>query len=303
PAPPGAEPATAYLLRVASGLFAQEGLALAKDCLQAIARDHDAPLERVDFRSAGRARERINHWVAERTAGKIPELLPPNLPRPDTRLALANAVAFQANWQHPFPESATQEAPFHAPGSVLTVPFLRRVGRYAYAEADGVRLLEVPYRDFHTSFVVLLPAQPDGLDGLERGLDAATLDRWLAALKRRTVDLRLPRLRFRAPLDLVPILQGLGVRCAFDPSRADFGALRPENDLFVGSVLHQAFIAVDEKGTEASAATVVLMQPRGLPPKPEAPLPFVADRPFLFLIRHRTTNTVLFLGRVLRPQG
>lgn len=171
---------------------------------------------------------------------------------------------------------------------------------FPYAEDDAVQVLELPYRGGDAAMVIVLPKAKDGLAAVEAALTADRLGEWLGELERRHVDVALPRFTLRASLDAKGALAALGVRRAFDAGQAEFQGMSRAARLSIGDIFHKAFVAVDEAGTEAAAATAVMMTLEAMPEVVE-PVPFVADHPFLFLIRHRTTGAVLFLGRVAQP--
>jgi serpin B len=289
----------AYELAVANALWGQEGLGFVPAFTGVLENRYRAPLQRIDFRKSEEARERINGWVAERTRDRIRDIIPEGLPRPDCLLALANAIYFKASWLDPFDTRITIEEPFlTGAGQEVAVPLMHHTDDYAYAETEDLQIVEIDYRGRETSMVVLLPRERDDLPALERVLTANMLDHLLGRLARRRVSVRLPKFEFTCPIDLTDTLPDMGMPTAFTP-KADFTGVTTAEPLLIGAVLHKAFIAVDEAGTEAAAATVVLMD-RGGPP-PGKPVEFRADHPFLFLIRHKTTGLLLFVGRVADP--
>jgi serpin B len=291
----------AFELSMANAVWGQEGLPLQPEFLEVLERDYTAPLERLDFAQVAAARKRINDWVAKRTHERIKDIIKPPLPYKSTRLALANAIYFKAAWAKPFQPQATREAPFHLlSGKTTPAKLMRKVEHFRYAEDSAVQVLELGYRGQKTSMVVILPRTKDGLRELETTLTHKGLTKWLKALRSTKVNVRLPRFKVTAPLNLTKTLAAMGMPTAFDAQRADFSGMTTKVPLFIGAVLHKAFVAVDEKGTEAAAATVVLMAAGGVP-RPVQPKQFVADHPFLFLIRQRETGCILFLGRLTNP--
>lgn len=266
-----------------------------------------APLEAVDFRANPEGtRESINRWVAERTEQRIEDLLPPRSVDGDTRMVIVNALYFLADWANAFSKASTYDEPFHVDGTRPTnVPTMHRTARYKHAKSGGAALLELPYKDDSAAMYILLPDAVAGLPAIERNL-AATFETLRGKLAETTVALSLPRFTVDppAPIDLAKALQELGMKQAFDRNAADFTGIAnpadPSDRLFIGAVLHKAFVKVDEKGTEAAAATAIAM-PRGagLPPKTT---PFKVDRPFLFFIVERPTGLILFIGRVTEPK-
>jgi len=297
---------TSYTLRVANRLFVEKTYPLLPAYLAQVAA-FDAPAEPTDFRHAPEpARQHINQWVARQTADRIRDLLAPNSINDQTRLALVNALYLLADWLKPFAHERTQPRPFHAPAGAHDVPTMLQVETFDYAEAPGLQLLEMRYRGEELAMDVLLPATPTGLDALEKDIDATRLAGWLAALKPERLFVSLPRFTIdpAGPIVLSDALQALGMTEAFDRERADFTALAnppsPADRLVISQVFHKAFVKVDEKGTEAAAATAVVMARAGSA-APARPKEFVADHPFLFVIRDLRSGLILFLGRVTDP--
>jgi serpin B len=287
----------AFTLELANALWVQEGLNLEPSFAGKLEAEFGAPAERIDFRRVEAARARINGWVAKQTRDRIRDIVPEGLPVPSTQLALANAIYFKAAWKQPFKEAATREAPFRTrDGGSTDVPFMHREDTFRYTEDEDAQVVELPYRGNRTSMVIVLPRKPDGLAALEGKLTAARLAAWIGAFKPVAVKLALPRFKFTRAAQLSGHLQALGMKDAFTAG-ADFSGITRDTPLFIDVVLHKAFIAVDEAGTEAAAATVVMMR-KG---RVTGGTPFTADHPFLFLIRHVKTGTVLFLGCVEKP--
>ncbi|MEN8148293.1 MAG: serpin family protein [Planctomycetota bacterium] len=290
----------AYALEIANALWAQQGLAVEKPFSTTLADDFGAPLRRLDFTKTAAARKVINDWVAKQTKDRIQDIVPPDLPTPDTLFALANAIWFKGAWDEPFKEHWTKDIPFTAPGEeIFEVSMMHRTGGYRYVEDDAVQVVEIPYRGGHTSMVVVLPKKTDGLAAVEKTLTGKKLQAWIAALRRRSVSLKFPKFEITCPTDLTDVLPKMGMPAAFDSEKADFTGMTAEKPLFIGAVLHKAFVKVNEAGTEAAAATVVMMTKGGAPRNPTE---FTADHPFLFLIRHAKTGAILFAGRFVMPE-
>jgi serpin B len=291
----------AYELSIANRLWGQEGYAFEPDFFVTLAKIYKAPLERVDFGKPELVRKAINDWVARRTKDKIQNIVPEGMPPPLSVLALANAIYFKAQWQDPFFERNTKEEDFIGPGGKKTkAQLMHRVGSYRYTEIDGVQVLELPYRSGAASMVIFLPRAMDGLAAVEDKLVGGAAKAWIDQLKSQKVDVRLPKFEFSCFKDLTKVLPAMGMPSAFKLPDADFSGMTKKEKLFIGAVLHKAFVAVDEKGTEAAAATVVMMK-RGAAPRPSKPVEFRADHPFAFVIRHPQTGTILFAGRVNTP--
>jgi serpin B len=288
------------VLRIANALYGQKGEDFRSAFLALLARDYGAGLRVVDFeRATEQARSAINAWVSQQTEDKIKQLLPQGVLDSLTRLVLINAVYLNARWKSPFVKSQTSPAPFYAPQGTLTVPTMHQTGTFRYLRASGYQALELPYRGDRLAFDVLLP-DPGSFSSLEERLARAGPLPLLEGLESRPVSLSLPKLRLRTSLQLAAALRRLGMPLAFAPGQADLSGIagRP-GDLYVKAVVHQAYIRVDEAGTEAAAATgvVVAATSAELP----VPISFNVDRPFIFLIRDTETGAILFLGAVARP--
>ncbi len=295
-------------LAIANRLFPQSGFALRPEFLSRVKESYGAAPEPVDFkRKAGETTKRINQWVAKETRDRIRDLIPQPL-SPDTRLVLANAVYFKAPWADEFSESSTKPEPFHlGDGAVAQVPTMRAVEHLGYAKSDGYTAVALPYIGGELQFVVLLP-DAGGLDRLEKEMKAET---WQACarMQQAEVDLRLPKFKFEPPtIPLADELKALGMKTAFDvPSgSANFDRMaprKPEDYLAISEVFHKTFIAVDEKGTEAAAATaVVMMAMTAMPGEKPKPIEVKVDRPFLYAIQHVPSGACLFIGRVSDPR-
>lgn len=247
-------------------------------------------------------REEINGWVADHTEDRIDELLPEGSIDGFVRLVLVNAVYFFANWKYPFSEELTEPAQFTAlDGTDHEVQLMSENRSWPYAEVDGVQAVELPYVGDDVAMLVVLP--PEGeFESYERSFDGETLAEVVDALEPRDGTVRLPRFEYESEYELSEAFERLGAPDAFDPDAADFSGMveGDEADLYVDGVYHDAFVAVDEEGTEAVAATGVVVREVSAPPDP---FELVADRPFLFAIRDRPTGTILFLGRVVDPEG
>ena len=292
----------AFALHVANALWGQRGEKWLPAFLKTTQGNYGAGLREVDFvRARERARVTINQWVEKQTRDKIKDLLQRGVLTPDTRLVLTNAIYFKGEWSHPFEKRATRPRPFTlADGTKVKTPMMSQVESLSYAEEEGLQAIEKQYAGGEVSMVVLLPRKVDGLPALEKQLDAATVNRLVKAMRLRQVRVLLPKVEMTSSFELNKALTAMGMPDAFDARRADFSGMNGRRDLFISKVIHQAFVAVDEKGTEAAAATAVVME--GKAAFGDAPVPFHADHPFLFLLRHRFTGTILFIGRVLDPR-
>jgi serpin B len=295
-----AEMVPSHELHVANALWGQKGLAFKKPFLDVLRNLYGAPFREIDFGRSEEARKIINEWVAENTKDRIRDIVPEGLPTSDTLLALANAIHFKASWIQPFQEESTNDVPFLlASERTVQCRLMTRADSFPYATVEGARLVELPYRGHETSMVVVLPTEGRTLGAVEESLTAEGLSKWLSALRPTRLVLGLPKFSFTSTYDLEETLRTMGMKDAFDGGKADFSGMTRAEKLFIGPVLHKAFIAVDEAGTEAAAATVVMMMRGAAPEMPK--IQFIANRPFLFLIRHRATGAILFVGRVADP--
>ncbi len=283
-------------LRIANSLWRQEGHALLAEFLALMKQYHGVSIATVDYGNPEAARHTINAWVEEETESKIKDLIPPELLGPLTRLVLVNAIYFKGNWASQFDPQLTAKAPFWvAAGERVQTPMMTQTHDFVYGESDGLQILELPYAGHDVSMIVLLPTENGGLAKLEDSLTVENLGRWTGHLWETKVEVFLPRFDIAFPFRLDDALISMGMIDAFS-AKADFSGM-DEATLFISAVLHKGFVAVNEKGAEAAAATAVIME-KGLPSRP--PL-FRADHPFVFLIRENSTGSVLFLGRVMNP--
>lgn len=298
------------LLRVANRLFGSKDYAFEKPYLEKTRAAFGAPLEPVDFDSNVEAtRQSINAWVARQTEDRIQALLPTGSLKPKlTKLVLVNAVYFKASWATPFSEESTQPEPFFVtPSQTKQVPLMRRTGEYRFVQTDGVKVLELPYEGQELAMVFVLPDEAGGLEEVERNLTSALLTDWINALGRERVNVALPRFEVRpeGSLELGDALVAMGMAQAFDPDKADFTGMSNPPDtqqrLHISKVFHQAFVKVDEKGTEAAAATAAVMMTRTAM-RPRETKDFRADHPFLFFLRDTSSGMILFMGRVADPE-
>jgi serpin B len=300
------DPSRPLTFRIANRLFLDRGYELVPAYVESTQAAFGAPVERLDFQASPElARRRINDWIEERTERRVKDLIPEGELDPLVRLVLANAMYFLGDWEIPFDPEETRQAPFHLSASeVRDVPTMHRTGRFHVVRQDGFTAVEIPYHGSHLSMLFLVPDAIAGLAAVEAGLDAASLAALAGPAEGDRVGLALPKFELEpaASLSLGRDLKALGMPLAFDPYGADFRGIasppHPDDLLSIDKVFHRAFVRVDEKGTEAAAATAVAMRTREL--RPES-LPLRIDRPFLFLLRDNASGIVLFLGRVSDP--
>jgi serpin B len=283
---------------VASALWGPKGHYFLEEFLALTKEHYGAALRQVDFAyAAEQARRVINEWVGGETQHKIRELLEQGDLDAATVLVLTNAICFKGDWASRFNRAETRDGPFRVDrDKQVVVPMMHQLRQFPFAGTAELDVLELPYVGDRLSMVLLLPKKVDGLAALEVSLSKENLDRWLGHLRQQPVRVRLPRFTLDTRFKLGETLQAMGMNDAFDGRKADFSGMTGRRDLWIDKVVHQARVDVNEEGTEASAATAVVMK-KG-PPIPE----FTADHPFLFFIRDRQSGSILFLGRAVNPR-
>lgn len=286
-----------FRLKIANAMWLQEGADFEITFLDTLAENYGAGVNLMDYDlDPEAARLEINTWVEDQTEDKIKDLIPAGAITPDTVAVLTNAIYFNAAWEDQFEEGATVDAPFEAPTGSVDVPTMKQLSDYGYSAQAGFEAIELPYDGGEVSMVVLLPDATSDLATLEGNLDAATIQATFGALETKKIELSFPKFKFESPIGLNQMLKNLGMPSAFDA--ADFSGISKTMSLAITDVLHKAFIDVNEKGTEAAAATAVII---GETSVPVAELTIEVDRPFLVLIRDRETDAVIFIGRVVDP--
>lgn len=285
-----------FTLDVANALWAQQGKTFLPAYLDTLATHYGAGVELLDFATdPDGARETINGWVEDKTHDRIQDLLKPDDVRNETVFVLTNAIYFKATWQHDFEPSQTMDATFHAQSGDQTVKMMHGLITTSYVAGDGYQAVLLPYASSSSEMLVIVP-EKGKLAALEGKLDEKLLDEIGSKAQTYMVTLALPRFRFEARFNLSETLMALGMKDAFTTG-ADFSGMDGGRDIMIDRVIHQALVAVDERGTEAAAATAV----GGVLTSAPAPMPSVeltVDRPFVIAIRDRTQGDVLFLGRV-----
>lgn len=290
-----------FRFNIVNDLWGQKDYQFQAAFLDTLAKNYGAGLRLLDFSSQPEAaRQNINKYIAEKTEDRIKDLIPEGAIDPLTRLVLTNAIYFNAAWQNPFEKSLTKDAPFtKLDGSTVNVPMMEMPSyeTLAYADGEGYTAVALPYENPSLSMLILLPDE-GSFEAFEGSLEAARLESILAETQFTSVRVKMPKFKIEGQFELGDTLTGLGMIDAFDPELADFSGMNGKRDLYIGSVIHKSFVNVDEQGTEAAAATAVIMETTSAPMEM---IDLTIDRPFLFLIRDVTTNTTLFVGRVAAP--
>ena len=286
-----------FQLRVVNDLWAQVGWTPLPAFLDVLGTQYGAGLRRLDFAAKPeQARTTINDWIASQTRDRIRDLFPEGSIDASTVLALTNAVYFKADWSEAFDPKNTANGTFHRlNGTTLDAPFMHRRAKLPMLVEDGLTAVELPYAGEELAMLALMPSD---LPAFERDLSAAKLEAIGGRLMERDVELSMPKWTFEQKADLEPVLSALGAGELFSGD-ADLSGIDGRPGLFVQAVIHQAFVLVEESGTEAAAATGVSV---GRTSVPEPGTPIALDRPFVYLLRDRKTGSVLFVGRVAEPR-
>ncbi|MBF0544358.1 MAG: serpin family protein [Candidatus Riflebacteria bacterium] len=292
---------TGFIFRIANSLWCQKGLTFLSSFLDTLALNYDAGVHILDFaKDPEIARVAINAWVASMTEQKITELLAPGMTEilRSTQLVLTNAVYFKADWLHKFEKSLTASASFIcADGPSVGVSMMNQTGAFSYSQGDLWQAVELPYDGNNVSLVLILPATGTE-QAFSASLNSAKWQSIIGTLTSKAVRIRLPKFKFSAELTLADTLKALGMQIPFTDA-ADFSGITSFAKLCISDVIHQAFISVYEDGTEAAAATAIVIIGTAAPAQDYTLVEF--NRPFLFFIRDRVTGTILFLGRVDNP--
>ena len=289
-----------FRLNIVNAIWGQEGYKFLSGFLDVLAENYGAGLRILDFANAPEEpRITINNWVSDQTEGRIEDLIPQGLIDTLTRLILTNAIYFNAAWQNPFSEDMTDDGPFYLlDGGEVMVPMMKQTEMFGYADGDEYQAVELPYDGRELSMVILLP-RAGQFEAFEGSLDAQRVDGIVRGLEHKRVALTMPKFEFESEFRLKKTLSAMGMPVAFCKG-ADFSGMTGDRDLFIADVIHKAFVSVDEAGTEAAAATAVVM-PRAMPPGEIVEV--AVNRPFVFLIHDIETGAILFVGRVVSPSA
>lgn len=287
-------------LSIANSLWPQQGYEFLPEYLGLVKKYYGVSITPVDYAHATEtARKTINKWVENKTQDKIKDLIGPRILDNMTRLVLTNAIYFKGNWAFQFKPDATKNAQFFVSADKsVQVPMMNQKKEFLYAELDSLQVLQLPYIGDELSMMVLLPKQGDGLKALESGLSAENLKLWRSSLKSKEVIVFLPKFKMTSKFELSKTLGSMGMIDAFTED-ADFSGMDGTKWLMISNVIHKAFVDVNEKGTEAAAATAVIVKLKAF--EVSKPTTFRADHPFIFLIQDNKTGSILFIGRVTDP--
>jgi serpin B len=287
-----------FRLNIVNAIWGQKDYEFLSDFLDVLAENYGAGLRILDFiNETEKSRLTINEWVSDQTEGRIKDLIPQDAIDALTRLVLTNAIYFNAAWEDTFDEDMTTDGPFYLfEGGQVIVPMMKQTESFGYAEGEGYQAVELQYDGNELSMVILFP-EAGQFQAFEEGLQAQQVCDITSDLQSTGVALTMPKFEFDSEFSLTNTLAGMGMPIAFSGD-ADFSGMTGTLALYISEVIHKAFVSVDEAGTEAAAATAVIMPESG-PPEPT--IEVTIDHPFIFLIRDIETGAILFVGRVLNP--
>jgi serpin B len=288
-------------LNIANALWIQQDFELQKQFLQITEKYYAANLFQVNFKEAyEEVRVEINNWVEKQTKEKIKDLLAPGVLSDLTRLVLTNAIYFKGNWAIQFEEELTQDEPFWlTPDKKVMAPMMHQEASFKYGETESLQILEMPYAGEDLSMIILLPKEKDGLAALEQRLDIDQVTTWVSEASYREVDVYVPKFTMTSQFNLSATFKAMGMEDVFSEN-ADFSGMASGKQLSITDVIHKAFVEVNEEGTEAAAATGVVVGVTSVREPETVPI-FKADHPFIFFIRDNHPESILFLGRVVNP--
>lgn len=297
-------PAGGMEISTANSIWLATRLQFKKSFVDIAKKDYQAEVRAADFAGSSRkAADNINDWVEDKTKGKIKDIVDPRAITPDTAVILANAIYFKADWAAPFEAESTRDADFTLDGGEkIKTPLMAQTASFNYVnrEAEGFSALEMAYKGQRMTMLILLPHKVDGLPALEKKLTGPLVTDTIESLERQRVVVFMPKFHAETEYQLADPLQALGMKLAFSPN-ADFSGISDVKPIYISAVIHKAFVDVDEKGTEAAAATVVGIRAGSAPP-PKPPAVFRADHPFIYFIRDTQTGQILFAGRMADPR-
>lgn len=288
-------------LEIANSLWPHKSYPILEEYIGLVKKYYGVKITPLDYAADTEAARRIiNEWVEEKTKDKIKDMIGPGVLDALTRLVLVNAIYFKGNWADQFEEELTKDAPFHPlSGESIEVPMMKQQETFGYAEHEDLQILQMPYAGDEMSMLVLLPKNMDGLADLQSVFNEESLEEWLRSIRKKEVLVFLPKFKVTSQFRLDETLASMGMPDAFSPEKADLSGIDGEpHRLYIGAVIHKAFVDVNEEGTEAAASTAVGFALASMP----EPVPtFRADHPFIFMIRDNNTGSILFMGRIVDP--
>ena len=293
-----------YQLDVANKVFVQDSYKVLDSFENTVKPNYGAAFWRLDFGNPAQASDEINSWVSEKTHDKIKDIVKPDMFNHLTRMVIANAIYFKGKWANPFEKSSTRPEFFYIDDTHwnrrVTVDMMHQTGEFNYMENDMLQMIELPYEGDRLSMLVILPklVRNNNIGNIEKDISGKMLDDYCAQLKKEEVDVALPKFKLETSYRLVPVLKNMGMTSAFN-NKANFSGISGKNDLYISDVLHKASVEVDEEGTEAAAATVVIMHEKCM----RRAKRFIANNPFIFMIKDKVNGLILFMGKINNPNA
>ncbi|MEA2076473.1 MAG: serpin family protein [Candidatus Marinimicrobia bacterium] len=293
-----------FEINIANAVWVQKQFPLLKGYERTVKKDYRSESRELDFvKAPEKSRIIINDWVENKTNDRIQDLIPSGIIDPDTRMILTNAVYFNAEWSNYFNEEMTRKEPFYLlDGLSKDCDMMYQRHHYQYSKTSALEILEIPYKGYDYSMLILLPKQRDGLKDMVKNINVNMLEKHDESKRNEDALVYMPKFKLETDYELKPHLAALGMKEAFTDN-ADFSGMTGKKDLKISSVIHKAFIEVDERKTEAAAATAVVMKLTAAVPCMIAPIEFRADHPFIFIIRHNDSKAIIFMGQLTNPES
>ena len=285
---------------IANSIWTRLGFPVEQDFYDVNVNYFDAEVRELDFNLSD-APDIINDWIAGKTQDKITDVIGPI--DPDVIMYLINAIYFNGTWTYEFKEQDTRERTFYlADESQMQTPMMTQTNDFYYYEDDAVQVIDLPYGNGDYAMTVILPASDMGVDALLADLDSETWADWTGSLEEKKGNITLPKLKLKWKKEIQKYLRDLGMGIAFSPGAADFTGINSKGGLFISKVIHESFLKMDEEGTEAAAVTVVEIKLTSAGSENSLDFSMTVDRPYLMAIRERSSNSLLFLGKIMQPE-
>lgn len=297
-------PADTALTRTANALWPAKEERLLDSYSDKVKKYYEASLTKLDYRNkTDEARATINKWVDKRTEGKIKDMIGEGILNKETSLVLTNAVYFKSDWVKLFESQNSRAMPFYInpSESVQTIMMTKTEEDIKYLKENNLEIAEIPYKDNRFSMLLLLPGKGSELASIEKNLDYIKFSALTALMSPQRVRLTIPKFKAEQSFELSKVLTDMGMGSAFNEGEADFSGINGKKNLYIGAVIHKTFLEVGEEGTEAAAATAVIMTKTSIAPEKDDLIEFKADRPFIYIIRDNLTEAILFIGRYTKP--
>lgn len=286
-------------LNISNGLWLQEGFPFNRAYLEVCARAFKTDTRNLDFKTDPQVADKINSWVKKNTNGMIEQIVAPGYDFSGTKLVVTNAIYFKGDWEHKFMESRTHQREFNSFGKMISTDFMLQKEKFNYAEVEDAKIVELPYKGKELSLMIILPN--NDLKSVLSKVVTDDIATWKDSMTLRRVNVIMPKFKMETSLQLTKDLKEMGMPTAFS-GKADFSGMSDKGGIFISDVAHKAIIEVNETGSEAAASTMVGMT-TSMPPNQELPVDFIADHPFIYLIRDNNGGEILFIGIMAKPES